>query len=85
MHNDSSLNKYILKDFGNHSGIKKKSTINCESQDKQQPTLSSFRDDMVIRRARIRHTYLTHKCLKVKEDQPLCNTCNELLTYTARL
>ena len=47
---------------------------------KQQPKLSSIRDDMVIRRARIGHTYLTHKYLMVKEDQPLCNACNELLT-----
>ena len=47
---------------------------------KQQPKLSSIRDDMVIRRTRIGHTYLTHKCLMVKEDQPFCNACNELLT-----
>ena len=41
---------------------------------RQQPKLSSIRDDMVIRRARIGHTYLTHKYLMV------CNACNELLT-----
>ena len=34
---------------------------------------------MVIRRARIGHTELTHKYLMVK-DQPLCNECNKLLT-----
>ena len=47
---------------------------------KQQPNLSSIRDDMVIRRARIGHTYLTHICLMVKEDHPFCNACNEWLT-----
>ena len=47
---------------------------------KQQPKLSSIRDDMVIRRARIGHTYLTHKYLMVKEDQPICHACDELLT-----
>ena len=47
---------------------------------KQQPKLSSIRDDVVIRRARIGHTYLTHKYLMEKEDQPLCDACNQLLT-----
>ena len=45
---------------------------------KQQPKLNSIRDDMMIRRVRIGHIYLTHKFLMVKEDQPLCNACYEL-------
>ena len=52
---------------------------------KHQPKLSSVRDDMVIRRAHIGHTYLTHKYLMVKEDEPLCNACNDLLTVKHRL
>ena len=47
---------------------------------KQQPNLTSIRDDMVSGRARIEHTYLTPKYLMEIEDQPLCNACNELLT-----
>ena len=47
---------------------------------KEQPKLSSIRDDMVIRRARIGHTNITHKYLMVKEDRPMCDTCDEILT-----
>ena len=46
---------------------------------KQQPKLSSIRDDMVIRRARIGHTNITHKHLMVRENQPMCNTCDCVL------
>ena len=47
---------------------------------KQQPKLSSIRDDMVIRRARIGHTNITHKFLMVNADPPVCATCNVQLT-----
>ena len=47
---------------------------------KQQPKLSSIRDDMVIVRARIENTYLTHKHLMVRESQPVCNTCDHVLS-----
>ena len=35
---------------------------------------------MVIRRARIGHTYLTHGYLMKKDERPLCSTCNIQLT-----
>ena len=48
--------------------------------EKQQPKLSSIRHEMVIRRARIGHTYITHKYLMTQEDQPMCDTCDVPLT-----
>ena len=47
---------------------------------KQKHRLSSTRDDMVTRRTRIGHTYLTYKYFMMEEDQLLGNECNELLT-----
>ena len=46
-----------------------------------QPKLALIRDDMVIRRARIGHTKLTHGYLMDKNAQPpMCDSCQQRIT-----
>jgi kelch-like protein 2/3 len=42
--------------------------------------ISKRRDEVVLHRARIGHTHLTHCYLLKKEDQPQCNSCHCALT-----
>ena len=48
---------------------------------KKQPKSSSVRDDMVIRRARIGHTFITHNHLLKGEPPPECVGCQETYTH----
>ena len=38
------------------------------------------REEAVLARVRIGHSYITHSCILKKEDQPQCVACNSPLT-----
>src|SRR5437899_834878 len=73
-----------LSDFGRTSGIKF-SSINFRLFIKpiigetKLKSVTVRRDEVVLHRARIGHTFLTHSYLLKKENSPDCSSCHCLL------
>ena len=47
---------------------------------RQYSRLKRRRDEIIINRIKIGHTYMTHKYLLSGDDQPFCTSCNEFET-----
>lgn len=42
--------------------------------------ITSRRDEVILHRLRIGHSHLTHCCILKRENRPICNTCQSLLS-----
>ncbi len=78
----ASINRYAIQQWQEHWNTQvnnKLFQINSRVN-KCQLQMKNLHDDMVIRRARIGHTFLTHGYLLRGELPPECNTCLERIT-----
>src|SRR5688572_9554168 len=79
----NTINAYFSRMWQNHWSqiqFNKLQNIKPIIGETKLKNVTKRRDEVVLHRARIGHTFLTHSYLLKKEDGPDCSSCNCLLT-----
>src|SRR3989442_14904895 len=78
-----AINRYFIRIWQNHWNqiqFNKLQIIKPIIGETKLKSVTNRRDEVVLHRARIGHTFLTHSYLLKKENSPDCSSCHCLLT-----